>query len=128
MLSLSTCLFALLLIFGCTGASALEAGKPAPGLEIAMLDGKVFKSAEARGEVIVINLWATWCTFCREEMPALETYYQRHKDEGLRLIAVSMDDVGDETKMREIIKAYSFPGGVGHASKLKALAASGACQ
>jgi cytochrome c biogenesis protein CcmG, thiol:disulfide interchange protein DsbE len=53
-------------------------------------------------------------------MPALETYYQRHKGEGLRLIAVSMDDPGDEARAREVMQAYSYPAGIGRASKLKA--------
>ena len=102
------------------GAGALEDGKPVPYFEITLADGKVFKSSEARGEVVVVNLWATWCTYCREEMPALETYYQRHKAEGLRLIAVSMDEAGDDAKARAVMQAYSYPAGVGRASNLKA--------
>lgn len=113
--SLAACFFA----FATPNASALEVGKPAPQFEIATLDGKVFKSSEAGGDVIVINLWATWCTFCREEMPALETYYQQHKTEGLRMIAVSMDEASEDAKVREIMQAYGYTGGVGRLSKLK---------
>lgn len=100
-------------------AKALDEGKPAPPFEIATADGKVFKSSDAKGEVLVINLWATWCTYCREEMPALETYYQQHKAEGLRVIAVSMDDASDDLKAREVMRAYSYTLGVGHQSQLK---------
>src|SRR5664280_1514746 len=99
----STGLLAFLLLFAAPGATALQEGKPAPQFEITLLDGKVFKSSEAKGEVIVVNLWATWCTYCREEMPALEKYYQRHKVDGLRLIAVSMDDDADDGKMRQVM-------------------------
>lgn len=116
----AACLAASLLVLAAPGARALEEGKPAPEFEIAMADGKVFRSAEAKGEVVVVNLWATWCTYCREEMPALETYYQRHKAEGLRMIAVSMDEAGDDAKVREVMQAYSYPAGVGRASNLKA--------
>ena len=111
-------LLALCLTLCATGALALEEGKPAPAFEIATADGKVFKSSEARGEVIVVNLWATWCTFCREEMPALETYYRRHRAEGLRLIAVSMDEADMDAKVKEIMRAFSYPLGVGRQSKL----------
>ena len=111
-------LLALGLMLAAGSAKALEEGKPAPAFEITMADGKVFKSSEARGEVIVVNLWATWCTFCREEMPALETYYKRHRAEGLRLIAVSMDDADMDPKVKEIMHAFSYPLGVGRQSKL----------
>ena len=114
------CLAALFLVLAAPGAKALEEGKPVPHFEIALADGKLFKSSEARGEVLVVNLWATWCSYCREEMPALETYYQRHKAEGLRMIAVSMDEAGDAAKSREIMQAYSYQAGVGRASDLKA--------
>lgn len=117
--SWSAGLCALLLLIGSPAAHALEEGKPAPTFEIAQADGKVFKSEEARGEVVIINLWASWCTFCREEMPALESYYQQHKGEGLRLIAVSMDEADAEAKAREIMQAYSYPAGIGRQSKLK---------
>jgi thiol-disulfide isomerase/thioredoxin len=116
----TACLAAFFFMFAMPGARALEEGKPVPYFEITLADGKIFKSSEARGEVVVVNLWATWCTFCREEMPALETYYQRHKGEGLRLIAVSMDEAGDDAKVREVMQAYSYPAGVGSASNLKA--------
>jgi thiol-disulfide isomerase/thioredoxin len=114
-----TRLAALLLVCAATGAAAPREGKPVPEFEITMLDGKVFKSSEAKGEVIVVNLWATWCTYCREEMPALETYYRRHRVDGLRLIAVSMDDDADDDKMRKVMHAYSYPGGIARLSSLK---------
>jgi peroxiredoxin len=114
-----TCLAAACLLLLAPGAGALEVGKPAPGFEIATIDGQVIKSSEPRGEVTVINLWATWCTFCREEMPALEAYYQRHKTEGLRIIAVSMDEAGEDGKVRDIMRSYGYTGGVGRLSKLK---------
>jgi len=118
-ISWATSLFACFIAFNVPSASALEEGKPAPQFEITTLDGKVFKSSEAGGDVIVVNLWATWCTFCREEMPALETYYQRHKTEGLRMIAVSMDEANEDAKVREIMQTYSYAGGVSRLSKLK---------
>jgi len=92
-----------------------------PLIEVVTMDGKSFKSTDAKGDVMVINLWATWCSFCRTEMPALETYYQRHRDQGLRVIAVSMDDASAETAARDVMKAYSFTGGIGRLSNLKAL-------
>ena len=98
---------------------ALEAGKPVPDFEIALMGGGSLTAAELRGSVVVINLWATWCTFCREEMPALESYYQHHRDDGLRVIAVSMDDASADAAAREVMKSFSYVGAVGRSSKLK---------
>lgn len=117
--SWTACLLAGFLALVMPSAEALEVGKPAPDFEIATADGKVFKSVDAKGEVIVVNLWATWCTFCREEMPALESYYQRHKAEGLRIIAVNMDEASEDGKVREIMQSYSYTAGVGRLSNLK---------
>lgn len=118
-LSWKGCLLLLSMIIDIPCALALEEGKPAPYFEIVTLDGNVFKSSEAKDEVVVVNLWATWCAPCREEMPALETYYQRHKSEGLRMIAVSMDDASEDSRMREVMRPYSYTAGIGRASKLK---------
>ena len=115
----STVLLAVFLVLGAPSATALQEGKPAPLFEVTTLDGEVFKSSEAKGEVIIVNLWATWCTYCREEMPALETYYQRHKADGLRLIAVSMDEASEDGKIREVMQSYSYTAGIGRLSNLK---------
>ena len=109
---------ALFLLMAVPNAMALDVGKPAPDFKIVTIDGKVFKPSDAKGKVIVLNLWATWCTYCRQEMPALETYYEKHKDQGLRMVAVSMDDASEEGKVDEIAKAYSYTIGVGHLSDL----------
>lgn len=115
----TSCLVAFFLVVTLPNAHALELDQPAPYFEITTPDGKVFKSSEAKGDVIVLNLWASWCTFCQEEMPALETYYQRHWDEGLRVIAVNMDEAGEEGKVGEIMRSYSFTAGVGRSSNLR---------
>ena len=73
-----------------------------------------FNLADDKGKVVIVNMWATWCAPCREEMPALDAYYRRHRDQGLVLIALSMDDPKDEAKVREVTKAYSFPVGLAH--------------
>lgn len=106
------------LILAVPDAKALEEGQPVPAFEIATTNG-LFRLSEARGEVVVIHLWATWCVFCREEMPVLETYYQRHKTEGLRVIAVSMDKPSEDAQAREIMRSYSYIAGVGHLSNLQ---------
>ena len=100
-------------------AHALEIGKPVPPFEIRLEDGASVTAVSARGEVLVINLWATWCTFCLEEMPALETYWQRHKQEGLRIVAVNMDEAAADATVQHIMGNYSYPLGIGRMSQLR---------
>ncbi|HEU4371539.1 MAG TPA: TlpA disulfide reductase family protein, partial [Methylomirabilota bacterium] len=53
--------------------------------------GGTFRLTEARGKVVMVNFWATWCPPCLEEMPAMERLYRQHRDAGFTLIAVSVD-------------------------------------
>ncbi|HLX81810.1 MAG TPA: TlpA disulfide reductase family protein [Burkholderiales bacterium] len=84
-------------------------GQPAPALEAKLLDGNPFRLADAAGKVVLVNYWATWCEPCRAEMPAIDAYYRRHRDEGLAIVAVSMDKPSDEAKVREVMKSFAFP-------------------
>jgi peroxiredoxin len=58
------------------------------------LRGETWTLKEQRGKVVVVNFWATWCPPCRKEMPDLETLYQRFKDQGLVILAISDEDAG----------------------------------
>ena len=90
-------------------ARAISEGTPAPALEGNLFDGSSFSLADYTGKVVVLNFWATWCAPCREEMPALDAYYRRHRSEGLEVIAISMDKPADYAKAREFMQAFSFP-------------------
>jgi thiol-disulfide isomerase/thioredoxin len=105
---------ALLLLGGCSLAFAATEGKPAPAIHAKLLDGTAFNLADHAGKVVVVNMWATWCVPCREEMPALDAYYRQHRDQGFVLIALSMDDPKDDAKVREVTQSYSFPVGLAH--------------
>jgi len=100
-------------------ASPATEGKPAPAISAKLLDGSVFKLSDQAGKVVVLNVWATWCAPCRAEMPALDAYFRRHRDEGLVLLAISWDDVRDEPKVRELMKEYSFPAALARDADLK---------
>jgi len=93
--------------------------KPAPALEAPLLDGSHFSLEAAKGKVVIVNFWATWCAPCRAEMPALDAYFRRHRDAGLVVLAVSMDDPGDEAKVREVMKPFAFAAALGPQSDFK---------
>jgi thiol-disulfide isomerase/thioredoxin len=89
--------------------ASLEVGKAAPALEAKTIDGKVFSLAADAGKVVIVNFWASWCEPCRKEMPAMEAYYKKHQGEGLRILAISMDDPEDDAKVYQIMKNYTYP-------------------
>ena len=110
---------ASLLVGWCSLALAATEGQPAPAIQAKLLDGTAFNLADEAGKVVIVNMWATWCAPCREEMPALEAYYREHRDQGLVLVALSMDDPRDEAKVREATRADSVPVGFQRDAYLK---------
>jgi thiol-disulfide isomerase/thioredoxin len=99
-------------------AQAIEEGKLAPAFTAKLLNGEKFVAAGSN-QVVLINFWATWCEPCRKEMPAMEAYFRKHRDEGFRIVAVSMDDAEDAAKVREFMKAYSFDAALGRDAEFK---------
>jgi cytochrome c-type biogenesis protein len=67
----------------------ISLGNLAPGFETVTDSGQPVQLADFRGQVVILNFWATWCGPCRVEMPAFETVYQAYKDQGLAVIAVN---------------------------------------
>jgi thiol-disulfide isomerase/thioredoxin len=74
--------------------------KPVPELTFLDADGNEVTLANFRGEVVVLNLWATWCAPCRHEMPSLDRLQAELGDGGLEVIALSLDR-GDVAKVRD---------------------------
>ncbi|MGI8884612.1 MAG: TlpA disulfide reductase family protein [Pyrinomonadaceae bacterium] len=60
--------------------------------EIKNIDGNVFKVADLKGKVLLLNLWATWCGPCREEMPHLVAMENEFKAQGFKVIGLNVDD------------------------------------
>lgn len=65
---------------------------PAPALTLPRIDGGRATLAEYRGQVVLLNIWATWCAPCRAEMPSIQRVYERYAGEGLAVLAVAVDD------------------------------------
>lgn len=64
----------------------------APELTLTDLDGKTVSLQDYRGSVVLVNLWATWCPPCRAEMPTLEAFHRKYKDDGLVLIGINQEE------------------------------------
>ena len=74
--------------------------KPAPELSFLDAEGNEVSLADFEGEVVVLNLWATWCAPCRREMPSLDRLQAELGEDGLSVIALSLDR-GDLAKVRD---------------------------
>jgi peroxiredoxin len=84
---------ALALAFvSCNKDPGPQVGMPAPDFTLPDLEGKLHGLADFRGRVVVLNFWATWCPPCIDEMPSLQRLHQALADQGVAVIAVSVDE------------------------------------
>jgi peroxiredoxin len=82
--------------FNLSGRPRLGKGVSAPDFALPDLDGKMVSLDGYRGKVVFLNIWATWCPPCVEEMPSMEKLYQALKGEDFEILAVSVDVSGVE--------------------------------
>jgi peroxiredoxin len=85
------------------------AGQPAPDFALKSSTGENLRLSEYRGDVVMINFWATWCGPCRQEMPLLDQLYSRYERVGFSLLGVNIDD--DSSRAMDMIRelGVSFP-------------------
>lgn len=112
-------LFAVCVLVTACNALAATEGQPAPPLRAPLANGTVFNLSDAAGKVVIVNMWATWCAPCREEMPALDAYYRKYRDRGVVMLALSMDKPGDADKVREVTAGFAFPVGDARAASMQ---------
>ncbi len=89
-------------------AAAAPSG-PAPDFTLKSRSGENIKLSELRGQVVMINFWASWCGPCRQEMPLLDQLYQRYQPMGFTLLGVNVEE--DGTAADKVLKEIpvSFP-------------------
>ena len=75
----------------------VEVGSRAPEFTAVDLHGRPVSLSDLRGEVVFLNIWATWCPPCREEMPSMQRLHDELGPEGLRVVAVSIDAAQGKT-------------------------------
>lgn len=102
-------LFALLVASCAPDAPKPEVGKPAPDFSLQTLDGRTVRLSDLKGKVVFVNLWATWCPPCREEMPSMVRLYNFMRTRGVEILAVSEDT--DREALRKFVErnAVTFP-------------------
>ena len=93
-----------------TGAAYadINAG-PAPDFTLKSENGSNLRLSEFRGEVVMINFWASWCAPCRQEMPLLDELYTQYQPMGFTILGVNVEE--DSTKAKQLLKniPVNFP-------------------
>jgi peroxiredoxin len=73
---------------------AIKDNLPAPDFTFPRLDGKMVSLSDYKGKVVLVNIWATWCPPCVDEMPSMEKLYRKFKGQNFEILAVSIDEPG----------------------------------
>jgi len=81
----------LLILVHCGGNP--DEGNPNPGFDFNLpdLNGKIHSMRDFKGQILVVNFWATWCPPCLEEVPKLNDLHDRYKNKGVRVIGIALD-------------------------------------
>ena len=92
-----------------SAAFAADTGGPAPAFTLTALSGGQTALSQYKGQVVLVNFWATWCGPCQQEMPLLDQMYKKYKPAGFTLIGVNVDK--EEPAVKELLarKPVSFP-------------------
>lgn len=106
-------------------AAPLKLGDMAPDFTFPDLDGNKVNLASLRGKVVFINIWATWCPPCRDEMPSMEKLYQHFKGRDFEILGVSIDVLGEQV-VRPFMKELNltFPALLDTQGRIKSLYAT----
>jgi cytochrome c biogenesis protein CcmG, thiol:disulfide interchange protein DsbE len=103
-----------LLAIGCSGGEGessrprVETGLPAPAYRTVSLTGDSVSLAAHRGSVVLLNVWATWCHPCRDEIPELQALHERYGGRGLELVGVSVDAEGNDDGIRAFMQEFKM--------------------
>lgn len=90
-------------------AKAPVVGQPAPPFELRLIDGTKVSLADLKGQVVVLNFWATWCGPCKRELPLLDQYYDLQKQHGLRVFAITTQDSLPNAALKQLFAVMHIP-------------------
>ncbi|MCW2337431.1 peroxiredoxin [Sphingobium sp. B2D3A] len=87
----------------------IKVGDLAPAFTLMLADGSSVSLADLKGQVVVLNFWATWCGPCIKELPTLDAFHDILKDKGLRVFAVATEDSVPLPKLKKMLAGMTIP-------------------
>jgi peroxiredoxin len=84
-------------------------GNPAPAFTLQSLEGQAVSLDDYAGQVVLVNMWATWCPPCKAEMPDLNAFYETHKQDGFVVFAINSQEEAPTVKAFIAENGFSFP-------------------
>src|ERR1700735_2791513 len=106
---LKRCAMAAIVVASTAFAASGDASGPAPAFTLTNLSGQPSGLSAYKGQVVMVNFWATWCGPCQQEMPLLDQMYKKYKPAGFTLIGVNVDKEVPPVKQLLERKPVSFP-------------------
>lgn len=95
---------------GCAGSEGgparVDIGAPVPAYSAVSLAGDSVSLAAQRGKVVLLNVWATWCHPCRDEIPELQALHERYASRGLELVGISVDTESADDAIRAFMRDF----------------------
>ncbi len=79
----------------------------APDLTLRNTDGGFVELADYKGKVVMIGFWATWCKFCRKEIPHLKEIQKEYREKDFTILGISLDSKGEKV-VKPFVKKYEF--------------------
>jgi cytochrome c biogenesis protein CcmG/thiol:disulfide interchange protein DsbE len=102
------CVIAVVGVGAASGKRTPPIDQPAPDFQATTFDGGKLSLADLKGQVVVLNFWATWCGPCKRELPLLEDYYRKQHAAGLVVLAVATEDSLTPLQLRPLAKILTL--------------------
>jgi thiol-disulfide isomerase/thioredoxin len=100
---------ALLITASLPASAVVTAGAPAPAFNLGSNSGKPVALADLKGQVVLVNFWASWCGPCRTEMPILEQINKKYKAMGVTLVGINVEPNSADAQKWLQATPVSFP-------------------
>ena len=90
--------------------------RPVANVAVRLSSGQILQLAALRGQVVVVSFWATWCPYCRHELPSIQSFYSDWHNKGVQVLALSIED--DPAIVARFMRqnSYTFPAALADAA------------